>query len=56
MTMPNFLPGKKTYLVAAGAVAYAVGAWLTGNMILAEMLEYLFMGAGAAALRRAIAD
>lgn len=53
--MPKFLPGKKTYIIAAGAVAYAVGAWLTGNMAMAEMLEYMFMGAGAAALRRAIA-
>ena len=53
--MPNFLPGKKTYIVAAGAVAYAVGAWLTGNMVMAEMIEYLFIGAGAVALRRAIA-
>tara|TARA_R100001143_G_C3317951_1_gene113340 strand:+ start:609 stop:773 length:165 start_codon:yes stop_codon:yes gene_type:complete len=53
--MLDILPGKKTYLVAAGAIAYAVGAWLTGNMLMAEMINYLFMGAGAAAIRKAIA-
>ena len=31
--MLDMLPGKKTYIVAAGAVAYALGAWLTGNMV-----------------------
>ena len=54
--MLDILPGKKTYLVAAGAIAYAVGAWLTGNMLMAEMINYLFMGAGAAAIRKAIAN
>jgi len=54
--MLDILPGKKTYLVAAGAIAYAVGAWLTGNMLMAEMINYLFMGAGAAAIRKAIAS
>ena len=53
--MLDISPGKKTYLVAAGAIAYAVGAWLTGNMLMAEMINYLFMGAGAAAIRKAIA-
>jgi hypothetical protein len=54
--MLDFLPGKKTYIVAVGAIAYAVGAWITGNMVMAEMIEYIFMGAGAAALRRAISE
>jgi hypothetical protein len=54
--MLDFLPGKKTYIVAIGAIAYAVGAWITGNMVMAEMIEYIFMGAGAAALRRAISE
>ena len=54
--MWDFLPGKKTYIIAAGAIAYAVGAWITGNMVMAEMIEYIFMGAGAAALRRAISE
>ena len=53
--MLDILPGKKTYVVAAGAIAYAVGAWITGNMVMADMIHYLFMGAGAAALRKAIA-
>ena len=52
--MLDILPGKKTYIIAAGAVAYAVGAWVTGNMDLAAMINYLFMGAGAAAIRKAI--
>tara|TARA_R110002020_G_scaffold177159_1_gene369933 strand:- start:932 stop:1096 length:165 start_codon:yes stop_codon:yes gene_type:complete len=54
--MLDILPGKKTYLVAGGAIAYAIGAWLTGNMVMAEMINYLFMGAGAAAIRKAIAS
>lgn len=54
--MLDILPGKKTYLVAAGTVAYAIGAWLTGNMVMADMIHYLFMGAGAAAIRKAIAS
>ena len=54
--MLDFLPGKKTYIVAVGAIAYAIGAWITGNMVMAEMIEYIFMGAGAAALRRAISE
>ena len=52
--MLDILPGKKTYIVAAGAIAYAIGAWITGNMELAVMINYLFMGAGAAAIRKAI--
>jgi|TARA_R110000823_G_C15727778_1_gene479387 hypothetical protein len=52
--MLDILPGKKTYIVAAGAVAYAIGAWITGNMDMAGMVNYLFMGAGAAAIRKAI--
>ena len=54
--MLDILPGKKTDWVAAGAVAYAIGAWLTGNMVMADMIHYLFMGAGAAAIRKAIAS
>jgi hypothetical protein len=54
--MLDMLPGKKTYIVAAGAVAYALGAWLTGNMDMVSMINYLFMGAGAVAIRKAISS
>jgi|TARA_R110002167_G_scaffold109384_1_gene279004 hypothetical protein len=54
--MLNMLPGKKTYIVAVGAVAYAIGAWFTGNMDMAAMINYLFMGAGAVAIRKAISS
>ena len=54
--MLNILPGKKTYIIAVGAVAYAQGAWLTGNMDMASMINYLFMGAGAMAIRKAISS
>ena len=54
--MLNILPGKKTYIVAVAAVAYAIGAYLTGNMALADAVQYLFMGAGATTIRNAIAQ
>lgn len=52
----NWLNGHKTYAIAAGAILYAIGAYLTGNMDLAATMQYLFLGAGAAAIRHAIAN
>mgnify|MGYP005833480111 FL=1 len=53
--MLNLHPGKKTYIVAVAAVAYAIGAYLTGNMALTDAVQYLFLGAGATTIRSAIA-
>lgn len=50
----NILAGKKTYIVAIGAILYAVGAVVTGNMELTEAVNYILAGAGAAAIRNAI--
>ena len=46
--------GNKTYITAGLAVAYAVASYYTGNMDLATAINYLFVGAGAAALRHAV--
>jgi hypothetical protein len=47
------LEGKKTYIVAFGAVVAAVVAFLTGEMTLAEAVNQGLIGAGFAALRMA---
>ena len=48
------LKGKKTILVALGAIAYAIGAAVTGNMEWSEAINYLFVGGGAMAFRDAM--
>lgn len=50
----DWINGHKTYIVAIGAVLYALGSYLTGSMDLATAANYLFVGAGAAALRHAM--
>ena len=45
--------GKKTYLVAIGAVVAAVVAYLTGDLTLAEAINQGLIGAGLATLRMA---
>lgn len=47
------LEGKKTYLVAFGAVVAAVVAFLTGEMTAAEAVNAALVGAGLATLRMA---
>ena len=47
------LEGKKTYIVAAGAVVAAVVAFLTGEVTLAEAINSALIGAGFATLRMA---
>ena len=47
------LEGKKTYIVAVGAVVAAVVAFLTGEMSLGEAVNSAFIGAGLATLRMA---
>jgi hypothetical protein len=47
------LQGKRTYIVAFGAVVAAVVAFLNGDMTLAEAVNSALVGAGLAALRAA---
>lgn len=48
------LQGKKTYIVAFGAVVAAVVAFLTGEMTLAEAVNSGLVGAGLATLRAGV--
>lgn len=48
------LQGKKTYIVAVGAVVAAVVSFLTGEMTLAEAINSGLIGAGLATLRAAV--
>jgi|TARA_R100001086_G_scaffold233288_1_gene154898 hypothetical protein len=50
----NILEGKKTYIVAISAVVYAIAAHVAGQMPLHDVIQYIFFGAGAAAIRKAI--
>jgi hypothetical protein len=47
------LQGKKTYIVAFGAVVAAIVAFLTGEMSLGEAVNSGLVGAGLASLRAA---
>lgn len=47
----NFLTGKKTYAVAAGAILSAVGGVLSGQVSWFEALLLVINGAGLASLR-----
>lgn len=47
------LAGKRTYIVAFGAVVAAVVSYLTGEMSLAEAVNSGLVGAGLATLRMA---
>lgn len=47
------LAGKRTYIVAFGAVVAAVVSFLTGEMTLGEAVNSGLLGAGLATLRAA---
>jgi len=47
------LEGKRTYIVAIGAVVAAVVAFLTGEMTVAEAVNSALIGTGLATLRAA---
>lgn len=47
--------GKKTYLLAAGAVLSAGGAYLSGEATVAQALQLAFTGALSATLRHGLA-
>ena len=53
MNILESLKGKKTYLAAAGLALAQVSAVLTGEQGIMDVLNWLFMGGGLAALRAA---
>lgn len=46
--------GKKTYMVSVGVIAAAVGAFLTGEMTLAEAITAALTGLGLATIRHGV--
>lgn len=52
----GFLQGKKTHILAFGAVASAVVAYLTGETTLAEAVNSGLIGAGLSTLRAGVAS
>jgi hypothetical protein len=51
--MTDFMAGKRTYIIAVGAVVAAAVAFLTGEMTLGEAVVSGLTGAGLATLRAA---
>lgn len=49
------LEGKRTYIIAFGAVVAAAVAFLTGEMTLAEAVNAALVGAGLGTLRAGVA-
>lgn len=52
----NFLEGKRTYILAFGAVVAAAVAFATGEMTLAEAFNAALVGAGVGTLRAGVAN
>lgn len=52
--MFNFLAGYKTYIVAAGAVITAIGAYASGAIPLEETIKAVFEAVAVATLRKGI--
>jgi hypothetical protein len=48
------LQGKRTYIIAVGAVVSAIVAFLTGEMTLSEAVNAGLVGAGLATLRAGV--
>jgi hypothetical protein len=53
--MTETLTGKKTYIVAAATIAYAVLGYYTGNLDFNRAVEVALNAAGLAALRAGVA-
>lgn len=51
MNIKASLAGRKTYIVAAGAILTALGAWLGDGMSTGELLTAIFSALGLSALR-----
>jgi hypothetical protein len=49
----NWLEGKRTYIVAIGAVVAAAVGFATGEMTLADAINAALIGAGLGTLRAA---
>jgi len=49
------LKGKKTYITALVAIVGAVGAWLTGDMELAAMIQLVVTSVLGATIRSGVA-
>ena len=54
LTEMNFLSGKKTYILSAVAVLWAVAGVLLGNLTVEQAAPYLWAGLAAFSLRNAI--
>jgi hypothetical protein len=50
----NVLPGKKTYLVALSAIGYAVFAYISGNIEVAQMAQLIETALLGGTLRSAL--
>lgn len=48
-------PGKKTYILAIGAVLASVGAFFNGDMQMGEMVQTVWMAVTAMTLRKGVA-
>jgi len=51
----NFLQGWKTYIVAAGAILTALGAYLNGSIDLTQLITAIFAAVSAMTIRAAVA-
>lgn len=51
----NFLSGYKTYIVAIAGILTALGAYASGEMSLGNLVEAIYAGLTAMALRAGIA-
>jgi hypothetical protein len=54
MTPPTTLVGYRTYIIAIMIIVQAVGAFLTGDMTLAEAVNAALLGTGLGALRAGV--
>ena len=55
MNIIEWLKGKKSYVIAIGAVAYGLYMGFSGAMEWKEVLPYILGGGGLAAIRAALA-
>jgi len=54
MSPLDLFPGKKTYIVAIGAILTAVGAYFNNMMPLGDMIEAIFAAVAVVTLRKGI--
>lgn len=50
----DFLKGKKTYIIAAASVAYAIAQYWAGNMDFDHLMTALAAAAGLSSLRHGV--